>query len=51
MVDIRIPLQPGLESNVQVIPQQAMLHHVPDDIHTATDLKRKHSSRLGGSGV
>ena len=51
MVYIRVPLQSRLESNVQIIPQQAVLHHVPDDVHTATDLKWKHSSsQRGGAG-
>lgn len=53
MVYIRVPLQSGLKSNIQVIPQQAVLHHVPDDIHTAADLKRKQqlSGSLGSVGV
>lgn len=47
MVYIRVPQQSGLESNIQIIPQQAVLHHVPDDIHPAMDLKWKHSSSQG----
>lgn len=40
MVYVRIPLQPGLESYIQVIPEQTILHHVSDNINPAPNLKQ-----------
>lgn len=40
MVYVRIPLEPGLESYIQVVPEQTILHHVSDDVNPAPNLKQ-----------
>lgn len=40
MVYIRISLEPGLESYIQVVPEQTILHHVSDDVNPAPNLKQ-----------
>ena len=49
MVYIRIPLKPSLESYVQVIPEQTILHHVSDDINPAPNLKQRRNHELGAT--
>ena len=40
MVYVRIPLEPGLESYIQVVPEQTILHLVSDDVNPAPNLKQ-----------
>lgn len=50
MVYVRIPLKPGLESYIQVIPEETILHHVPDDVNPAPNLKQIWKTSRGKPG-
>lgn len=47
MVYVRISLEARLESNVQVVPEQTVLHHIPDYVNPATNLKQTGSNFQG----
>ena len=47
MVYVRTPLQPGLESYIQVVPEKTVLYHVSDDVNPAPNLKQTWNEEQG----